>query len=51
MSVISEVSREAILARLRRVTRSIASSNADCVFGVARLISSASRMLVWIGPF
>ncbi len=28
----------------------IASSSADCVFGVARLISSASRKLVKIGP-
>ena len=28
----------------------MASSSADCVFGVARLISSASRKLVKIGP-
>ena len=28
----------------------IASSSADCVFGVARLISSASRMWAKIGP-
>ena len=28
----------------------IASSSADCVFGVVRLISSASRKLVKIGP-
>ena len=28
----------------------IASSSADCVFGVVRLISSASRKLLKIGP-
>ena len=29
----------------------IASSRADCVFGVARLISSARQICVKIGPF
>ena len=34
----------------RHLRSSIASSNADCVRGVARLISSASRTLAKIGP-
>ena len=33
------------------VPSSITSSSADCVFGEARLISSASTMLAKIGPF